>query len=236
MSKRIVLLALLALAILPSFRIFAQGNSDIPLENVHWDLGSFPTFEEVVAAYQPWLESGDIVILDAREQSLENWPLMAQIPLYAEAHGEDLDAMLEFVSTPEGFDMAVVPAGEVWVVETSLDPEVFLPAYSPVVRFVVQEDGSLFKYSYSETLTMSYIVADEVDQVWENPSAGCDTTFDGELRQLIGDGFDLENISVIDGPTHLGIRAVRYEEDGTLIDSGISIYRFDDDGCLTSTD
>ncbi len=231
MYKKFMIFALtlvLFWAILPGASADAQWDSDEALENVHVQLGTFTTFEKVTDAYSTWIEAGIVVVLDARQGEMANWPLTAQIEVYSQENGVSIDSLVEFASTPAGFDMTVVPEGDVWVVESSLDPELFLPAYTAVVKFEEMEDGGLWKYSYSQTLSTSYYTMDDgLDAIWENPSDSCELTFDGEIHALLDQGYSLEELIVFGGPTRVVIYSELYSAEQL-----IRIYAVTTQGCL----
>jgi hypothetical protein len=226
--RSLIVVLVLVLTIVSFAPVFAQDGQD--LYDVRVGLNCV-TFDEILVAYGPWIESNEVVVLDAREEAMQNEPLLIQLTLYAEKNQANFDELVAFFSDPAA-DVINIPAGEVWVVENWLGEEVLPPAATPVVDFTSDHNGcELWQSGYEISLTPRYYTDDGIEQLFENPTAKCELSFSEAVSAYSETwGVEVNNFNVSVGPEFVAFAI--YNEDGLIIEAAWQIYLIDQDGCL----
>lgn len=81
-------------------------------------------------------------------------------------------------------------------------------------------------------LTLIIANASYQKQTWSDPSEECEFTLDGEISHLLAQGFDQDQLLVLNNDTHLAIHAYYKSEYNQLFKVNL-LYSFDEHGCLT---
>lgn len=216
---------------------FAQGgDEERDLDSVHEAFGYVVSFEEIVEAYQPWIDARQVMIIDAREGEVVNLPLIAQTSAYASG---DYQLYADMLEDFEELELLEVPEGNVWVLDSRLVRGQY-PTIFPLVTFELlsesqqryqQEGKNLRKTGYSPSMGKSGYGVAEGDYAFENPGDDCTFTFTDAVTYLSEEeGYAIENILAMVGEGTVALYAV--DQLGSFVPGSIDIYSYDKDGCL----